>query len=259
MFRRVYILVLFMALLACAGKAFSQLNESDSAAFHFRLQTGANRQTGNVDMLALRGKADMLLRFGEHLFYKTQNNYQYQEFFKRKADEDINSRHYVYYRPRQRVYPFAMCYINTNFRRKVDYRYFVGAGATWQLVRLTKHALKLSASVVYEQALFRGNMYNESAYNGSNHISIVRPTVYLFGKHRIGQTGVQLWYDAYWQIGADAVKNYRSQADIGLDISLGKNFGLNLLYTYMHEQVVIKGIKTYDGLLTAGLSYQLKK
>ena len=123
------LVVLFPAVL------IAQINESDTVRFKANLSLTGAWQEGNAEVLIFRGKAEVVVSPTRAIVFKTQNAYLYQEFFKRKADEDIYSRNLLYYRPDRRFYPFLLGYLTTNFRRKVDLRYLAGGGMTWQMVR----------------------------------------------------------------------------------------------------------------------------
>lgn len=248
-----FVLVPSLCFLAAKG----QLNESDTAKFQFRASVTGNYQKGNVEVLAVRSKLDMVYAPVRHLVFKSQNNSLYQAFYNTKADNDIFSRNYIYYKPQQRIYPFAIGYISANYRRKINFRYFAGAGATIQVLRLPEHKLKISASALYEQTKFNGSLYNFPKYN-SNNISVWRATAYVAGWHYFFDRYLRLYYDAFWQPAFNDGKNYRTQFDLGADLPIWKGFAVNILYTYTHENVVIQNVKTDDRILTFGLAFNLR-
>lgn len=128
------IFFVLIALLVFASNAIAQINESDTSKFQLRSSVTGNFQKGNVEVLTLKSKIDFSYSPLKDFVFKSQNNSLYQEFYSIEADNDIFSRNYFYYKPTAAIYPFAIAYISTNYRRKVDARYFVGAGFTWQLV-----------------------------------------------------------------------------------------------------------------------------
>lgn len=239
--------------------AFAQLNESDTMRFQLRTSITGTLQKGNVEMFVAKGKADMSLMAKKKWVFKTQNSLLYQEFFKRKADNDFFSRNYIYFQPQKVVYPYAIAYISTNFRRKIDYRYFAGFGGTVQAIRKENHMLKFAVNAVYESTIFKGSSYNFSEYDNSNYINIWRSTIYMSGWHYLFNNHLRIIYNAYWQPSFTRFNNYRTQFDMGADFPVWKGLAFNVLYTFTHENVVIKKIKQDDGLLTFGLSYQFKK
>jgi hypothetical protein len=193
------------------------------------------------------------------LVFKSQNNSLYQEFGGFKADNDVSSRNYGYWKPFRKFYPFAMLYYQTNFRREINSRWFGAMGYTWQMVQKPKTTLKLSGSLVYETSNFRNDQFNESAYNGSSEISLARATVYLAGWHRLADNKLRLYYSGYWQPGLESNPNNRFQFDLGIDFPIWKGLSATSQYTFSYEQVVTEDVLQEDRILTFGLSYQIKK
>lgn len=237
--------------------AFAQINESDTVRFQFRSGLTGLYQTGNVELLSVRGRLDLALHVSPALVFKTQNNYGYQEFSRRKADEDVFSRNYLYYKPERRVYPYAIAYISTNLRRKLDLRYFAGAGVTYQLYRSVHSILKLSANMVYEESSFRTSNLNDAYYAGQRQINLWRGTLFAAGSSWVFNRKVRLYYDAYWQPAVERTDNYRTQFDVGLDVPVWKGLAINALYTYTRESVVPVTTKADDRICTFGVSYGL--
>jgi hypothetical protein len=183
----------------------------------------------------------------------------YQAFYSKKADNDIFSRNYLYFSPHRKVYPFAIAYVSTNFRRKIDLRYFAGAGATVQLVNSASVVLKCSASAVYESTRFGAMVFNYSEYDGSEKIELWRGTLYAGGWTYLLNRRIRLLYDAFWQPAFENRHNYRSQFDVGVDVPVWKGLYFNALYTYAHENVVVQQVLPNDRILTFGLGYNLKR
>ena len=250
--------ILAIALLPAGGSVIAQINESDTARFQMRIGLTGNYQNGNVEVTTLRGKADLLYTSVKNMVFKSQNVSLYQAFYGNKADNDVFSRNYLYFRPQGKIYPFAIGYVSANYRRKIDVRYFAGAGATWQLWNTRAHVVKISASAVYESTSFNGTVYNFSEYNGNGRITLWRGTAYLGGWSYLFGRRLRLYYDAYWQPAFGNSRNYRSQFDVGVDFPLWKGLSFNALYTYLHENVVVEQIKRDDRILTFGLTYLIK-
>lgn len=239
--------------------ALAQLNESDTARLQVRASLMGNVQQGNVEVTTVRSKLDVVASPGQSWVFKSQNSSLYQSFYSVKADNDLFSRNYLYYHPERRVYPFAIAYISTNYRRKIDLRYFAGAGATLQLINTPRHVLKLSAGAVYENTRFSASTYTETRYDGSPTIGLWRGTTWLGGWYYLPDNHLRFYYDAYYQPAFSDANNYRWQYDIGFDFSIWRGLAFNALYTYTHENVVITKIQLGDKLLTVGLSYTLRK
>ena len=256
---RVNKILFSFVLLMSNAYSFAQLNESDTARVQLRAGLTGAWQQGNVSLLTLRSRLEAVSNGMKPLVFKTQNNSLYQEFGNRKADNDISSRNYLYYRPTNKVYPFAMAYLQTNYRRQISFRWFAGVGATWQLVQKPRSNLKLSASLVYEQTQFKSSIYNETVYNGNDQINLWRATAYLSGWHQLFHQRMRLYYTAYWQPALDGNNNYRTQLDAGIDFPVWKGLSFTALYTFAHEEVVVQKVKQDDRILTFGLSYQFRK
>lgn len=240
------------------GVATAQINESDTLKFQIKTSLTGNYQTGNIEVLTIKGKLDLAAKLSKDFVYKSQNSTLYQEFYNKEADNDIFSRNYVYYRPQNKVYPYAIGYVSTNYRRKVDLRYFAGAGVTYQLIQTKNNVLKLSGNIVYEQTKFNATAYNDNYYNGTNRIKLWRASAFISGWSWILENHLRLSYDAYWQPALDHSKNYRTQMDLGLDFPIWKGLSATALYTYTHENVVPITTKTTDNILTFGFNYALK-
>jgi hypothetical protein len=256
--KQFFILIAVSAALLWGSAAHAQLNESDTLRRQFRASLSGNYQSGNVEIFTLRSKFDAVLRLTDAWVFKSQNSSLYQSFFSKKADNDLFSRNYLYFKPQNRLYPYAIAYLSTNYRRKVDTRVFAGAGLSYQLLRKTHSVIKLSANVVYEQSDFAATSYNDGFYNGSDRIQLWRATTFLMGSSWLFQRRMRIFYDAYWQPAFGRSSNYRTQLDAGLDVPLWNGFSLSALYTYTHENVVPLGTRPTDRILTFGLSYSRK-
>lgn len=252
---------MYRLLLVCliATPALAQLNESDTTLVQVRASLTGTIQQGNVDVTTVRGKLDFTLSPVRDWVFKSQNSSLYQSFYATKADNDLFSRNYVYFRPWQRVYPFGIGYVSTNFRRRIDVRYFIGAGSSVQLVNSRQHVLKASAGAVYEETRFSATAFTEAAYNGSSTIALWRATTWLGGWHYLLGNHLRLYYDAFWQPAFSDGANYRWQFDVGFDFPIWRGLAFNALYTYTHENVVVTQVKADDKILTVGLSYNLRK
>jgi hypothetical protein len=250
---------IFVILFLYCNVGFAQINESDTIKFQLRASLTGAYQQGNVDILTVRSKLDFSFQPQKSWVVKSQNSSLYQSFYSKKADNDIFSRNYIYYKPQQKMYPFAIAYISSNFRRKIELRYFAGAGATYQIINTKRNVLKLSASAVYEATKFKTTTYNYNDCDGSNKINVWRGTMYIGGWHYVLDNHIRWYYDAFWQPAFNNKNNYRTQVDVGLDFLIWKGFSFNAVYAYTHENVVVSNILQDDKILTFGLSYNIKK
>lgn len=249
--------ILFVLISLFPLSLLAQINKSDTLKFKGNISLTGAWQEGNAEVLILRGKAEFSYRPIDALAFKTQNAYLYQEFFKRKADEDVFSRNFIYFKPENKIYPFLLGFVSSNFRREVDLRYFVGFGATWRIIQKSKHWLKLAFSTEYEESDFATDTFNKSEYNGSQFITTWRATAWLSGEHHLLNNKVIFNHETYFQPSLEQSDNYRWQVDLGLEFPIWKflNFKTNYLQTF--ENVVVEGEKQEDRRITFGLKIKL--
>ncbi len=238
---------------------FSQINESDVNTLQVNINATGNYQQGNVNILTLRNRLEFSSIPLDSVVFKSQNSSLYQEFSDVKADFDVFSRNYLYYKPQRNLYPYAIGYVSSNYRRKIDNRFFVGVGLTYQLIKKENHSLKISANTVYEETRFNGNIFNFDTFNGTNVINVWRSSVFLSGSHFLFNRKIKLFYTTYYQPTFIDNENYRTQTDLGLDFPIWNGLAFNTLFTYTHENVTILNVKKDDRILTFGLSYNFKK
>ncbi len=243
-----YIFLLFPFFLS------AQLNESDTLNVKARLSLTGLWQGGNVQTLIFRAKSDVSFRPWKKWVFKTTNSYVYQEFGKEKADEDILSLNFLYLNPERRLYPFVLGFVSTNFRREIDLRYLVGAGATYQILQKKDHWLKVSLSSEYERTNFANTDFNRDVYDGDRSINTFRATIWINGKYSLFKNKVILNHESYFQPSLERSDNFRWQADLGLEFPIWKflNFKVNYLHTF--ESIVIEDQKREDRFLTFGLT-----
>ncbi|MBI1341657.1 MAG: DUF481 domain-containing protein [Terrimonas sp.] len=251
--------ILILAVAGCCSKAVAQINESDTLRFMVRTSLTGNYQQGNVELFALRAKLDFTFAPAGKWVLKSQNNSLYQEIYSTKADLDIFSRNYLYYQPYRKIYPFAIGYISSNYRRKISNRFFTGAGFTYPIIKKEKSMIKMSGSMVYERSVFKEDQFNHDAFNGYRSIAAWRATLYSGGWIYILHSCGRLYYDAFWQPAFANRENYRWQLDAGLDIPAWKGINFSILYLTTYENIVIQNIRQRDHILSFGLSYQFKQ
>jgi Protein of unknown function, DUF481 len=250
-------LTYLIILLMCPFSILAQINESDTLKFQANLSLTGFLQEGNVETWIFRTKMGVSFRPVKSLIFKTQNSYIYQAFSKRKADEDILSLNFLYINPERKIYPFALGFLSSNFRREIGLRYLLGAGVTFQLIRHTNHLLKVSLSTEYEETDFNKTTFNKPEYNGQRFINTFRGTVWMFGKYQFLDKKMILHHEIYFQPSLQKSNNFRWQADIGVELPVWKflNFKVNYLYTF--ESIVIENQKQEDKILSFGVNLNI--
>lgn len=232
----------------------AQINESDTLRVKASLTTTGVFQAGNVDTWIFRARTDLSFRPLKNWVFKNQNSYVYQAFGKVKADEDILSLNFLYFKPYKKVYPFVLGFVSTNFRREIDLRSLVGAGVTFQVFNKKEYWLKLSVSSEYEQTDFSKTNFNFSEYDGSESINTFRGTIWVNGKYKLFKNKIVVNHESYFQPSLEDATNYRWQANVGLDFPIVKYLNFNVNYRHTFESIVIQDQKQQDQFLTFGFS-----
>ncbi len=238
---------------------FAQINESDTLSFKANLSVTGFYQGGNVETFIFRAKSDLSFKPFKKWVYKTTNSYVYQAFGKEKADEDILSLNFLYLNPDRKLYPLALGFISTNFRRKIDLRYLVGAGATYQVFEKDDNWLKVALTSEYETTEFGEFNYNLSEYNGQKTIETMRATIWLNGKYKLFKEKLIITHESYYQPSLEESNNYRWQADIGFELPLWDYINFKINYVHTFESLVIANQKRRDNILTFGLKIKSYK
>ena len=247
--KKIFIILLFLPIVLSA-----QINESDTLRLKARLSLTGFWQAGNVQTVIFRAKSDFSFRPWKEWIFKTTNSYVYQEFGREKADEDILSLNFLYLHPERKIYPFLLGFMSTNFRREIDLRYLLGAGATFQLLDKDKNWLKLSVSSEYEHTEFSRAQFNRVEFNGNKSINTFRGTVWLSGRYYLFKNKMILNHESFFQPSLEQQHNFRWQADLGIEFPIWKyvNFKINYLHTF--ESLVIVNQKREDQFLTFGFT-----
>lgn len=235
------------------GAAQAQLNESDSLRFQVRFTSAGSLLEGNVARLLLLNKLE-LARANETWGFSSRNDYQYGTTFHRRTENDVLSFNYLYYRPLARVYPYLMVLAETNWRRRIDFRYQVGPGLTWNVLARKEHILKLSATVSYERTLYRDTTYEDERYNGSRTIETMRLTGRLYGRHKLADDKLRVHYEFWFQQSLAYRPNYRYFSEASLELPLSKKVAFRLGARYTYEHIELLGLKPYDLYATYGIT-----
>jgi len=232
----------------------AQINESDSLKLKASLSLTGFWQSGNVETLILRGRTDFTVKPWKKWVYKNTNSYVYQAFDKNKADSDFLSLNFLYFNPEKRFYPQILGFISTNFRREIDRRYLVGAGATYQILQDKKYWLKASLTFEYEETDFARNVYNIIEFNGNNDINTFRSTIWINGSYELLNKKVILKHESYYQPSLQYSSNYRWQALLTAEFPLWDFLNLTINYRRTYESVVIENQEEEDQFLTFGFT-----
>ncbi len=251
------VLLAFCLLLALGCKA--QINESDTTKLQLQLLSGGSYQKGNVELLRVINQLDFSVKLSSRFVFKTQNDHLYQEILSKKADNDLVSKNYFYYKPQRKLYPYVISFIASNYRRDLEVRIFGGLGATYQLLQKPQDVIKLSANLLYEKSRYTKNDFNYAEFNGSKEIEAFWSTVYLNGFHYFNESTIRWIYEIYYQQSLHDQINYRIHASTGIDVKVVKGLSIQSRIIYSQENVIVVSNKQEDLLWIWGLNYKIKK
>ena len=230
----------------------AQMNESDSLNFKANLSITGFWQGGNVETIIFRTKTGLSFRPWKKWVYKNTNSYVYQEFGREKADEDILSLNFLYFNPERKVYPLLLGFVSTNFRREIDLRYLLGAGFTVQVLNKDEYWLKFSLTSEYEQTDFGSDTFNRSEFDGNSSINTFRATLWVNGKYHLFKKKAIVTLESYFQPSLEQSRNFRWQADAGLEFPVWKFLSFKINYLHSFESIVIEDQEQEDTFLTFG-------
>lgn len=251
-------LLLFIGLALAGPSLQAQLNESDTAGFQMDVGLRASVQQGNVELLRIVPEASLLKSIGKAWAFKSQNEGLYQEIFGFKADMDLLSRNFLYYQPGKRIYPYAIAFVSTNFRRAISLRSFSGLGLSYRIIQAKGHQLKLSSNLAYERSSFNQSTFNLAEYDGDKELISLLSTTYVEGLSQLAQAGLQLSYALYMQHALNNKGVFRYQIALGLRQKLGKWLFLQSKLDYSYESLVVQSVKQHDLIWTWGLGLKIK-
>ena len=147
-----------------------------------------------------------------------------------------------------------LAFISTNFRRKINLRSLIGAGATYQVFKKKGSWLKFSITSEYEQTEFESTLFNRAEFNGSQSIITLRTTLWVNGKYQLFDKKLIINHESYYQPSLERSGNYRWQANVGFEIPLSKRFNFKVNYLHTFESIVIVDQNQQDNMLTFGFT-----
>lgn len=234
----------------------AQINDSDSLSFKADLSISGFYQKGNVETIIFRAVSNTSFKLNNRLVLKTQNSYVYQEFGNVKADEDLLSLNFLYLDPGKAMYPLALAFISTNYRREIEVRYLLGGGASFRLLNTLENRLQLSISSEYETTHFKKSSFNRLRYNSKSELSTIRGTLWMMGSYRIFNNKMILKHESYYQPSLLERDNYRWKVDIGFEFPIWNNLSMNMNFLQTFESVVMINQKRRDQFFTMGFTFK---
>lgn len=230
----------------------AQLNESDSIRWQVKFNATASVLDGNVARTLLLTRIEVA-HANDRWGISTRNDYQYGRTFYNLTENDVISYNFIYIKPLARVYPYVMGLVETNLRRRIDFRYQVGPGVSWNVVRKKTSFVKLSVTGTYENTQYNGSVFDDEQYNGSTVLDTWRLTGRIFGKHRLLDK-VRISYEFWWQQSLSDRVNYRFHTEEAVELPVTKHIAFRTAVRYSYENIELVGLKPYDLFWTYGLT-----
>jgi hypothetical protein len=247
---RKYFTIMLVLVVSISAKA--QLNESDSVRWQARFNATGSILDGNVARTSLLHRLE-ITHANAGWGLSTRNDYQYGTTRYILTESDVISSNFIYLKPLSKVYPYVMGLVETNLRRKIDFRYQVGPGVTWNVVQAKPSLLKLSTTVTYENTRFGGTIFDDEKYNGNHVIETWRLTGRIFGRHVL-KSKLRINYEFWWQQSLSESFNYRFHTEESLEFAIAKHIALRTAVRYSYENVELLGLKPFDLFWTYGFT-----
>lgn len=247
-------LYFFILLFTLTEILHAQLAEQDTALWSYHIATSGMLIKGNVERFLWTSTGE-IKHVTSVLGFSSTNTYQYGTIFNNKTEDDFISKNFIYLYPKKRFYPYQMTWLESNWRRRIAFRYQLGLGGTWVAIRQSKHALKLSLTCTYESTHFRGNQFLNYPDNETREINTIRTTVRIFGNNVIGDNKLRLRYEIWLQPALQDTNNFRYHLENVIGMPLSKRFSLQTTINYSFENIVLEGVKQHDLIWIFGIAF----
>ena len=250
--RRQILLPLFLVAQVALNTGHAQLNESDSINWQLKFNATGSLLDGNIARTLLLTRVEAA-HANRKWGISTRNDYQYGTTRHLLTESDVISYNFLYLTPLNRVYPYLMGLVETNYRRNINFRYQVGPGVSWNVIQKKKSNLKLSLTGTYENTRYGGTVFDDDRYNGSNVIETLRLTGRIFGKHSL-PNNFRISYEFWWQQSVSESFNFRYHTEESLEFPFSKHVAFRTSVRYSYENTELSGLKPFDLFWTYGFT-----
>lgn len=249
--------ILITVLLLYGGNTFGQLDEADTARWQLNAVAALRLNDGNVERLIITPELNFShLQNDKQWGFSARQRYTYGTFGPFKTEDDLLSRNFIYLKPRSRFYPYIMAWFQTHARQQLAFRYQVGPGITWAVVRKTTHVLKLSGTITHERNTYRQSNLETFANANIKEYEVFRLTGRIFGNHSFSSNNVSLYYEFLFQQSVNSKDNWRIFAETGVNTRISNRFSMRSYLNIEYQTVYIEGQKPEDLILNIGLNYR---
>ncbi len=211
-------------------------------------------QAGNVETKIFRAASTLSVKAYRNIFFETKNSYVFQEFGRTKADEDILSLNFLNFNPDRKLYPLALAFFSTNFRREIDLRYIIGAGLSYRVLNEANKSLQISVTTEFEHTEFGNANYNRSQYDGDATLNTYRGTFWMNGRYELVEDKLILMHESFYQPSLQESNNFRWRTNSGIAVPITEFLNITFNYQHTYESIVIAGEKKEDRFVTVGFT-----
>jgi Protein of unknown function, DUF481 len=226
---------------------------TDTARVQYRVAVSGNVANGNIERIILNNEVSFGY-VGNAWGLSSRNTYFYFENAARKLDSDFLSRNFIYLRPKQKLYPYLMAWYESNYRRKIDYRYQLGVGVSYVLAAKAANRVKASVTLTNEETGFVGPAFEGNPDPANRKINLYRYTLRLMGSHTL-PTHTKISYELWGQNAFRTQPDPRLYGELTLDFPIAKRLSFRTTALYAFEKKVYSQVKQEDFTLLFGVTY----
>jgi hypothetical protein len=208
---------------------------------------------GNASRILLFNKLD-LEYLGKGYNILSWQVYTYGTVNGNITENDVRSENFLDINPTKKIVPFFRIFFETNFLRKVDFRYQPGAGLAYYFVRNPKQTFRSFLALSYENTKYNTSLLDNSPNPNNSRVEYWGGIIGFIGNHNFFEDKIGIQYRLYNQQGLSFINAYRSFYELGLSYKLNRNISLQINSRYSFEKIVPTGFKPYDLNWTYGFS-----
>jgi hypothetical protein len=238
---------------ACCSKINAQLNRGDTLDWQIKFTVNGSLLAGNVSRFILMNKLE--LAFAQPLWgMSSRNEYQFGTAARRKTENDFISYNFLYLYPLRKVYPYMMALVETNYRKRIRFRYQLGPGVSYSLLAEKNSLVRLSMTGTYEHTRFDGTQFSNLRDTQSNIIKVCRITGRLFTRHHLFEGRMKIIAEFWWQQSVSDARNHRFYNEEVVEFPVSEHISFRTGFRYTYENVRLKELKPHDLFWTFGFS-----
>lgn len=223
--------------------------QSESKSLSVNLLTSGVLQTGQTSRIVTNTFLDTKYR-SKSFLWEQYSQYTYGtlgksgSFPRRVLENDFLTTHVIKVWQNNSIYPALFPMYETSNLRGIRNRFALSAGIGWNILKKEGISLEVDLGAGYEINSFQV----ESNYN------TWRLLARFQGVYSLKNAPITLYYIAVYQPSIEKGDDTRLRSLAKLNFKLNKLIGLNIVYSFIHEECVDKGKQNNNGQLTYGIN-----